>query len=85
MADRSAPRRAATSDDVDIELAWSPAPEPRAAAVVTHPHPLTGGDMHNPVDDLPWRRTSWDAPHAFGGVSRVPERVVEAATGIEPV
>lgn len=49
MADRSAPSRVTTADGVDIELAWSPAAEPRAAAVVTHPHPLMGGDMHNPV------------------------------------
>ena len=50
MADRSAPPgRATTADGVTIELAWSLADEPRAAAVVTHPHPLMGGDMHNPV------------------------------------
>jgi len=50
MADRSAtPARVTTADGVEIELAWSAAAEPRAAAVVTHPHPLMGGDMHNPV------------------------------------
>lgn len=50
MADRSAPPgQATTADGVTIELAWSPAAAPRAAAVVTHPHPLMGGDMHNPV------------------------------------
>lgn len=50
MADRSAPPgRATTTDGVEIELAWSLAEHPRAGAVVTHPHPLMGGDMHNPV------------------------------------
>ncbi len=50
MADRSAPpAQATTADGVTIELAWSLAEHPRAAAVVTHPHPLMGGDMHNPV------------------------------------
>lgn len=50
MADRSAPpARATTADGVAIELAWSAATSPRAGAVVTHPHPLMGGDMHNPV------------------------------------
>jgi alpha/beta superfamily hydrolase len=50
MADRSAlPGQATTTDGVSIELAWSLAEEPRAAAVVTHPHPLMGGDLHNPV------------------------------------
>lgn len=50
MADRSAPPgHVTTADGVSIELAWSPAADPRAAAVVTHPHPLMGGDMHNPV------------------------------------
>ena len=38
-----------TADGVEIELAWSLADAPRAVAVVTHPHPLMGGDMHNPV------------------------------------
>ena len=50
MADRSAPPgRATTTDGVSIELAWSLADVARAGAVVTHPHPLMGGDMHNPV------------------------------------
>lgn len=50
MADRSAPPgHATTADGVAIELAWSLAEDPRAAAVVTHPHPMMGGDMHNPV------------------------------------
>lgn len=50
MADRSAPPdQVTTADGVSIELAWSRADTPRAAAVVTHPHPLMGGDMHNPV------------------------------------
>jgi len=51
MAGRSAaPTRATTDDGVEVELAWSwPAGEPTAVAVVTHPHPLMGGDMHNPV------------------------------------
>ncbi len=50
MADRSAPPgRVTTADGVEIELAWSLADQPRAVAVVTHPHPLMGGDMHNPV------------------------------------
>ena len=51
MGDRSEPPgRVTTADGVSIELAWSPAADPpRAGAVVTHPHPLMGGDMHNPV------------------------------------
>lgn len=49
MADRSPPGRVTTADGVGIELAWSLADPPRAVAVVTHPHPLMGGDMHNPV------------------------------------
>jgi uncharacterized protein len=50
MGDRSAPDRVAAGDGVEIELAWSwPEAEPTAVAVVTHPHPLMGGDMHNPV------------------------------------
>ncbi|HEX4901883.1 MAG TPA: alpha/beta hydrolase, partial [Acidimicrobiales bacterium] len=52
MSGRSAPERATTDDGVEIELAWSwPAEEPWAVAVVTHPHPRMGGDMHNPVPD----------------------------------
>jgi alpha/beta superfamily hydrolase len=38
-----------TADGVSIELAWSIATPARAAGVVTHPHPLMGGVMHNPV------------------------------------
>lgn len=50
MADRSAlPDHVTTADGVDIELSWSEAADPRAGAVVTHPHPQMGGDMHNPV------------------------------------
>lgn len=50
MADRSAPPDRVTTDDgVAIELAWSLPQQPTAVAVVTHPHPLMGGDMHNPV------------------------------------
>lgn len=50
MGDRSAPPERVTTDDgVAIELAWSLPDSPRAIAVVTHPHPLMGGDMHNPV------------------------------------
>jgi alpha/beta superfamily hydrolase len=50
MADRSAPPgQVTTTDGVPIELAWSLASDHRSAAVVTHPHPLMGGDMHNPV------------------------------------
>ena len=45
-----APERATTADGEAIELAWSwPDGVPVAVAVVTHPHPLMGGDMHNPV------------------------------------
>jgi uncharacterized protein len=50
MGDRSAPPERVTADDgVAIELAWSLPDRPTAIAVVTHPHPLMGGDMHNPV------------------------------------
>jgi len=50
MAGRSAPERVTADDGVEIQVAWSwPAGEPVAGAVVTHPHPLMGGDMENPV------------------------------------
>jgi uncharacterized protein len=50
MGDRSAPPERVTADDgVAIELACSLPDRPTAIAVVTHPHPLMGGDMHNPV------------------------------------
>jgi uncharacterized protein len=50
MGDRSAPPAQVTTDDgVAIELAWSVPGDPGAVAVITHPHPLMGGDMHNPV------------------------------------
>lgn len=40
-----------TSDGVRLEYELGPPPagEPRGAAVVCHPHPLGGGDMHNHV------------------------------------
>jgi alpha/beta superfamily hydrolase len=50
MGSRSAPERTTAPDGTSVELAWSwPADEPRAVAVVTHPHPQMGGDLHNPV------------------------------------
>ncbi len=50
MTDGTAdPTSVTTADGVEIELAWSRADTPTAGAVVTHPHPLMGGDMHNPV------------------------------------
>jgi alpha/beta superfamily hydrolase len=36
------------SGDLRLEGLWQPAGDARAV-VVTHPHPLYGGDMHNPV------------------------------------
>jgi hypothetical protein len=34
--------------DIELEGRWSPASGPALAAVVCHPHPLMGGDMHSP-------------------------------------
>ncbi|MDZ7673611.1 MAG: alpha/beta fold hydrolase [Acidimicrobiales bacterium] len=45
----SRPTRLATADAVVLEAAWSGPIEPRAVAVLTHPHPAYGGDMHNLV------------------------------------
>ncbi len=38
-----------TEDEIRLEGAFTRADQPRAVAVVTHPHPLMGGDMDNPV------------------------------------
>ena len=43
------PERLQTSDGVDLSAAWSGPGDPVAVAVLTHPHPLYGGDMHNIV------------------------------------
>lgn len=43
------PERLKTSDGVDLSAAWSGPEDPVAVAVLTHPHPLYGGDMHNIV------------------------------------
>ncbi|WP_436795705.1 alpha/beta hydrolase [Actinospongicola halichondriae] len=43
------PDRISTSDGETLEATWSTADDPRAVAVLTHPHPLYGGDMHNIV------------------------------------
>jgi len=37
------------SDGVTLEAEWSPAAEPRAAAVLCHPHPQYGGTMRSIV------------------------------------
>lgn len=37
-----------SADNLRLEGVWRPAASDRAV-VVTHPHPLYGGDMHNPV------------------------------------
>lgn len=34
--------------DIELEGRWSPGSGPALAAVVCHPHPLMGGDMHSP-------------------------------------
>lgn len=38
-----------TADGVVLEAVWSGPADPRAVVVLTHPHPLYGGDMHNLV------------------------------------
>lgn len=46
---RAPPDRATTADGVEVELRWSLPDHPTAVVVVTHPHPLMGGDLHHPV------------------------------------
>ena len=43
------PDRLTTADGESLSAEWSGAPSPRAVAVLTHPHPLYGGDRHNIV------------------------------------
>jgi alpha/beta superfamily hydrolase len=43
------PERLQTADGVDLSASWSGPEDPVAVAVLTHPHPLYGGDMHNIV------------------------------------
>lgn len=43
------PRTLQTADDLDLEAELATPPHPRAAAVLTHPHPLYGGDMRSLV------------------------------------
>ena len=43
------PDRIATSDGETLSVEWSGARTGRAVAVLTHPHPLYGGDRHNIV------------------------------------
>lgn len=43
------PERLSTSDGVELSAVWSGPDDPAATAVLTHPHPLYGGDMHNIV------------------------------------
>ena len=38
-----------TQDGERLEAAWSGSPDADAVAVLTHPHPRFGGDMHNAV------------------------------------
>jgi uncharacterized protein len=59
MADHApSPRRLAlkTDDGLALQAEWSAAQgEPRAAVVLTHPHPLHGGTMHATVVDALFR------------------------------
>ena len=48
-SDPDLPARIDTTDGVTLEVAWSAPASPRAVAVLTHPHPQYGGDMHNLV------------------------------------
>lgn len=45
----SLPERITTSDDQVLAAEWSGDRSSRAVAVLTHPHPLYGGDRHNIV------------------------------------
>jgi alpha/beta superfamily hydrolase len=47
--------RFTTSDNVELAADLLAHPSPVARAVVTHPHPLYGGDRHNPVVDTVFR------------------------------
>lgn len=49
MAIHTAPIRLLTADGVHLDGDLTAPEEPVAAAVVCHPHPLYGGDRHNPV------------------------------------
>lgn len=46
---RTPPTRAVTADGESLEIRTADVAGARAVAVVTHPHPLMGGDMDNPV------------------------------------
>lgn len=43
------PERLPTADGELLEAAWSPGTDTRAVAVLTHPHPLYGGNLDNIV------------------------------------
>ncbi len=42
--------------DIELEGRWSPASGPALAAILCHPHPLMGGDMHSPP--IAWVRAT---------------------------
>ena len=44
-----------TGDGTDLAAEWSVPDDAAAAAVLTHPHPLMGGDMRTPVPDTLFR------------------------------
>ena len=44
-----APVTVSTADGVGLEATWSGRPDAEMVAVLTHPHPRFGGDMHNVV------------------------------------
>lgn len=53
--DSTRPVAVATADGRTLAGDLAAPPEPRAAAVVCHPHPAYGGDRHNPVVDALFR------------------------------
>lgn len=66
-----------TADGERLEAIWSPALQPLAVAVVTHPHPLMGGDLHNAVP----AGLARGLPPAGVSVLRVNFRGTGASTG----
>jgi uncharacterized protein len=44
-----------TADGVELAAEWAVPDVPMAASVLTHPHPLLGGDMRTPVPDSLFR------------------------------
>lgn len=44
-----------TDDGVELATEWAVPEDPAAVAVLTHPHPLMGGDMRTPVPDALFR------------------------------